>query len=915
MPTTNPVQTPITIKKPSFAGGGSPVTANPPSTVTPVVPIQWPAANDNMYKSDYVDQWQKQVKAPVSPVAPTSQPEQEQLVYNWVRKPTQPQWSNTKGPTQNDYMYKSDYIDKWQEQPVQQPTIDQTAIDEAQRVTKAKDTTKAGIQAMIDSAKASGTKLDQTGLEQIISNGIQQYGGTTSVNDPNSLKFQQEVKDSILKQYGVKDMAWLLGVTNAWADQLQAMSLMTPLQIWEALAKWSLDQSIFANLQKSHPELYAQATKEYQKAKKYQDANKALSSATTGAVDTAKKDTDIDGKVQQITDGKMEYVDALHKFTDTEAIKKSKVALAEKAKEIDDLENQKRTMRQSMETKYPGATKAEISWLMYDMTQGIDNQLFDLRADYNVAKAGYDADMDTAKQEFEAYKEGSKQVEELTKRTKQFTMEGQKFDRQKQQADISQARDEKKFGIQTAMQQDQIDQGKWTVTPEGYLLNTKDGTLKSPWNVNGTDSTFTDTDLNRTNPTNVWSDTNNFWNFVNGTWQGNIGTYKSPNGRTYSVFATAEDGYNALVNDLQTKVSWGSTRATPKTTVKDFVKWYTQWPNAKWDASPWYIKAFLAQNPWATADTPIWQLDTKKMALGIMSWEGTLKQYLAGGKDLSHLKASQPSLAVTKEDKVIVDQLSPIQQKMLQDDPNLLSLAKRASQWLIDPNTVIKGMWKTLQPKRDLVDAIASTQNPNYIQAIAKRKALNDTQTPNSEWSMRKSLNTAIEHTVQLKKLVDAINNSDVKQINVLVNGMKKQFGNEDIANLETMSNVAGTELAKYITWKGNFSEAEAKEMKDTLSSNYWPDVLNWSIDTLVEAMSWRYRTSQQTLDEVWLDIDYLLPEQRQLLQKYGYDKMFERTGQKSKAYSFTDKLDTPQTQWEWSVAQSPDDRRNKYMQ
>jgi hypothetical protein len=57
----------------------------------------------------------------------------------------------------------------------------------------------------------------------------------------------------------------------------------------------------------------------------------------------------------------MEYVDALHKFTDTEAIKKSKVALAEKAKEIDDLENQKRTMRQSMETKYPGATKAEIS--------------------------------------------------------------------------------------------------------------------------------------------------------------------------------------------------------------------------------------------------------------------------------------------------------------------------------------------------------------------------------------------------------------------------------------------------------------------------------------------------------------------------------------------------------------------------
>ncbi|MDR0651093.1 MAG: hypothetical protein LBG59_07025 [Candidatus Peribacteria bacterium] len=48
--------------------------------------------------------------------------------------------------------------------------------------------------------------------------------------------------------------------------------------------------------------------------------------------------------------------------------------------------------------------------------------------------------------------------------------------------------------------------------------------------------------------TNIGVDTNNFGNITNGYGANAIGVYNSPNGRTYSVFATAEDGYNAMTD-------------------------------------------------------------------------------------------------------------------------------------------------------------------------------------------------------------------------------------------------------------------------------------------------------------------------------------------------------------------------------
>jgi hypothetical protein len=52
---------------------------------------------------------------------------------------------------------------------------------------------------------------------------------------------------------------------------------------------------------------------------------------------------------------------------------------------------------------------------------------------------------------------------------------------------------------------------------------------------------------------NVGSDTNNFGNLMEGRGKNAIGVYRSPNGRYYSVFATAQAGYDALIHEIEVR--------------------------------------------------------------------------------------------------------------------------------------------------------------------------------------------------------------------------------------------------------------------------------------------------------------------------------------------------------------------------
>lgn len=87
---------------------------------------------------------------------------------------------------------------------------------------------------------------------------------------------------------------------------------------------------------------------------------------------------------------------------------------------------------------------------------------------------------------------------------------------------------------------------------------------------------------------NVWQDTNNPWNimaenpkqmaYAKSLWA--IGSYKSPNWRTYAVFPDMSVGMKATESDIGSKLSWWSSWVTPSTTLAQFASWWTVWPNA-----------------------------------------------------------------------------------------------------------------------------------------------------------------------------------------------------------------------------------------------------------------------------------------------------------------------------------------------
>lgn len=141
--------------------------------------------------------------------------------------------------------------------------------------------------------------------------------------------------------------------------------------------------------------------------------------------------------------------------------------------------------------------------------------------------------------------------------------------------------------------------------------------------------------------TNIGADTNNFGNFTSMV-EGAIGMYHSPNGRDYAVFANAQDGYNALVKDLNNKKNWNTkTWLNANSTIEQLMG---TWVNGSWSVDPsnYYAQAFYKATglqPW----TKIGTVDAQTLAKWIMAGEGTLQAYQNGGKDLSSYANQSPA--------------------------------------------------------------------------------------------------------------------------------------------------------------------------------------------------------------------------------------------------------------------------------
>lgn len=161
-------------------------------------------------------------------------------------------------------------------------------------------------------------------------------------------------------------------------------------------------------------------------------------------------------------------------------------------------------------------------------------------------------------------------------------------------------------------------------------------------------------DAQKWNDTNVWKWTNNPWNimwdsqaqrdYATRLWA--VWFYNSKNGRTYAVFPDKTTGENALASDLQTKLNWWSSWATKNTSLADFAKWWTNWPNGA--PNPWATNnmiKYLKQN-WVNVSsaTSIWQIDPKLLANAVQYNEGTLwKEWPNWSKTTTSLEDYKPT--------------------------------------------------------------------------------------------------------------------------------------------------------------------------------------------------------------------------------------------------------------------------------
>lgn len=126
---------------------------------------------------------------------------------------------------------------------------------------------------------------------------------------------------------------------------------------------------------------------------------------------------------------------------------------------------------------------------------------------------------------------------------------------------------------------------------------------------------------------NVWQDANNPWNIMGdtegqraiATRLGAVWFYKSSNGRTYAVFPDMQTWINASISDIKTKLAWGSTWATPETTLEKFASGWVSWPNApiNKDAS----NNFVLLTGYSK-DTPIKNIPVETLAKAVFRNEG-----------------------------------------------------------------------------------------------------------------------------------------------------------------------------------------------------------------------------------------------------------------------------------------------------
>lgn len=296
--------------------------------------------------------------------------------------------------------------------------------------------------------------------------------------------------------------------------------------------------------------------------------------------------------------------------------------------EIDTYDQQIADMKSTIEKTYEWTwmTSDMVSAIVADKQEALSREKTRKTITYNAELVNYNNMVGTAQKKYDAF------VQEQTYNQQKFENELQTINAKRQQ-------DYQKQSLET---------GKFSAIADWFgwitVFNTKTWGILNWWTSSSSNTSssassqtndwYVDVPRNGNWYTdNVWADTNNFWNLTNISWT--AGKYKSPNGKTYAVYNTAEEWYNALIGDLKAKQTWNTkTGLNANSTVSELL-W--TWVNWKWTISSWsYYDSFIKQT-WLKWTDKIWSIDAAKLWLWIMAAEWTLKMYQSGWINLSWL--------------------------------------------------------------------------------------------------------------------------------------------------------------------------------------------------------------------------------------------------------------------------------------
>ena len=362
---------------------------------------------------------------------------------------------------------------------------------------------------------------------------------------------------------------------------------------------------------------------------------------------------------------------------------------------------------------------------------------------------------------------------------------------------------------------------------------------------------------------NVGKDTNNPWNIMADTdaqkqyaksvWA--IGFYKSPNGRTYAVFNSMDDGKQAMMSDLQSKLNWWSSWATPNTTLANFASGWVSWPNAP--TNQWAVNNYV-KFTWYQANTPIGQIPVDVLANAIMKneWVDPTKS-----ATISWWQAQKQSQQVTIADinKFNDNTFDPSKLKTTEDKQKYQSFLESKQKVMTDKNASIQDIisysawWKEL-------DATAITRLDKYSTVLWQLDWIQKQISWMSTWPVIGKLRSMNPYDTdaqvlkaQLSALIPNLARWVYGEVGVLTDNDIKNYA-QTIPNLTQTKDVQNAILALTLDtlawWYKNQLQTLAASKRDVSWFAWLYESVKWQADQ-IKASLWIWNQSTQTQSNI----------------------------------------------------------------